>query len=115
MEILKIRLEEQLLIKCHDKTFTIAKNPKDDGYQRSLARMVYKVLIKWLLVVPLLFHGHRPLLRKKKSVVNNANMLNKELAGELQKPVIRNFEKRTVHSVFIDNIIFTVLILPICN
>ena len=46
MEILKIRLEEQLLIKCRDKTFTIAKNPKDDGYQRSLARMVYKVLIK---------------------------------------------------------------------
>ena len=25
-----------------DKTFTIAKNPKYDGYQRGLASMVYK-------------------------------------------------------------------------
>ena len=26
----------------HDKTFNIAKNPKDDGYQRGLASVVYK-------------------------------------------------------------------------
>ena len=26
-----------------DKAFTIAKNPKYDGYQRGLASMVYKV------------------------------------------------------------------------
>ena len=29
-----------------DKTFNIAKNPKDDGYQRGLASMVYNFLIK---------------------------------------------------------------------
>ena len=29
-----------------DKAFNIAKNPKDDGYQRGLASMVYKFLIK---------------------------------------------------------------------
>ena len=41
MEILKILLEEQLLIKyCMIKSFNIAKNPKDDAYQRGLASMV---------------------------------------------------------------------------
>ena len=31
-------------------------------------------------------------------------MKNKELAEELHKPVIRNFEKRKVNSYFVDNI-----------
>ena len=31
-------------------------------------------------------------------------MSNKELAAELHKPIIRKFEKRKVHSFFIDNI-----------
>ena len=31
-------------------------------------------------------------------------MYNKELAEELHKPIIRKFEKRKVHSSFIDNI-----------
>ena len=34
-----------------DKTFNTAKNPKYDGYQRELASMVYKFLIKSLLQV----------------------------------------------------------------
>ena len=29
-----------------DKAFNIAKNPKDDGYQRGLASMVYKLFDK---------------------------------------------------------------------
>ena len=32
------------------------------------------------------------------------NMLNKELAKELHKPIIRKCNKRKVHSPFIDNI-----------
>ena len=36
--------------------------------------------------------------------VKNENMQNKELAEELHKPIIRKFEKRKVHSSFIDNI-----------
>ena len=41
IEILKISLEEQLLIKkLHDNVFDIAKNPKYDGYQRGLASIV---------------------------------------------------------------------------
>ena len=35
---------------------------------------------------------------------NILNILNKELAEELNKPIIRNFKKRKVQSPFIDNI-----------
>ena len=35
----------------HDKAFNIARNPKCNGYERGLASMVYKFLIKTLLVV----------------------------------------------------------------
>ena len=38
-----------------DKTFNIAKNPKDDGYQRGLASMVYNFLIKKRQVVVLIW------------------------------------------------------------
>ena len=34
----------------------------------------------------------------------NENISNKQLAAELHKPVIRKFNKRKVHSLFIDNI-----------
>ena len=34
-----------------DKAFDIAKNPKNDGYQRGLASIVYKLFIKKLLAV----------------------------------------------------------------
>ena len=37
-----------------DKTFKIASNPKYDGYQRGLASMAYKFLIKNLVEVVLL-------------------------------------------------------------
>ena len=43
----------------------------------------------------------------KKSSVNGIkkeNILNKELAGELSKAIIRKLDKRKVHSPFIDNI-----------
>ena len=51
VEILKIKVEEQLLIKyCTIKIFNIAKNLKYDGYQRRLASMVYKFLVRKLLL-----------------------------------------------------------------
>ena len=37
-------------------------------------------------------------------VANNQTKQNLQLAKELHKPVIRNFKKRTVYSVFKDNI-----------
>ena len=36
--------------------------------------------------------------------VKNENILNQELAEELQKPIIRNFEKQKVNSPFLQNI-----------
>ena len=38
------------------------------------------------------------------SNIKNENIPNKELAEELQKPIIRKFNKRKVHSLFIENI-----------
>ena len=39
-----------------DKAFNIAKSPKYDGYQRGLASMVYKFLIKSQQVEVLIYH-----------------------------------------------------------
>ena len=39
-----------------------------------------------------------------KSAIKNEIISNKELAEELHKPVIRKFDKRKIHSLFIDNI-----------
>ena len=68
----------------HDKAFSIAKNPKYDGYQRGLASMPCKTN---LLVVQIKMN----------------KILNVDLAEELHKPIIRHFNKRNVHSPFIDN------------
>ena len=38
------------------------------------------------------------------SGIKNANMSDQQLAEELRKPIIRTFNKRKVHSNFIDNI-----------
>ena len=56
----------------HNKEFNVAKNPKYDGYQRGLASMVYKCFVK----------------KVSGSGIKNENMLNKELAKELNKPSI---------------------------
>ena len=71
-----------------DKAFNIAKTPKYDGYQRGLASMVYKFFDK----------------KNFCGAAKNEDMLNKGLAEELPKPIIRKFKKRKVHSPFTDNI-----------
>ena len=43
-------------------------------------------------------------LAKRTTSIKNENILNKELAEELYKEVIRKFKKKKVHSPFIDNI-----------
>ena len=69
-----------------DKAFSIAVDPKYDEYQRGLALMVYQLIRKFLVGSGI------------------KNISNKELAKELHKPFIRKFDKRKVHSAFIDNI-----------
>ena len=63
-----------------DKAINFAKNPKYDGYQRGLASMVYKFFDK----------------ETSGSGIKNLTISNKQLAEELHKPVIRNFNKRKV-------------------
>ena len=72
-----------------DKAFNIAKDPKYDCYQRGLASMVYECFDK----------------TSSGSGIKNINIPNKELAVELHKLSIRKFNKRKVHSHFIDNIL----------
>ena len=72
-----------------DKAFNIAKNPKSDGYQRRLVSMVYNFFDKE---------------SKGSGIANNEIKQNLQLAKELNKPIIRNFKKRTVYYRFRDNI-----------
>ena len=92
--------------KLKNSTYDIASNPKYDGYQRGLASMVYN------------FFGSKvaPLDKKTMSGKGNAKHtanssslertkeVNKDLAKELHKPVIKKFNKRKVYSRFKDNI-----------
>ena len=88
--------------KLKNSAYDIASNPKYDGYQRGLASMVYK------------FFGSKaaPLDKKTMSGKGNAkpgslehtNEVNKILAKELHKPVIKKFNKRKVYSQIKDNI-----------
>ena len=57
------------------KAFNIAKNPKYDGYQRSLASMFYKFFDK----------------KTQDSGVNNEIKQNEQLIEELHKPIIKKF------------------------
>ena len=67
-----------------NKAYTIASNPKYDGYQRGLASMVCKFF-------------------DRKTMGSGVNE-NIKLANELHKPIIRKFDKRKVYSSFKDNI-----------
>ena len=82
-----------------NKAFDIAKDPNYDGYQRGLASMAYK------------FFDSKVASPDKKSVGSGAKHVNtklipqnEQLADELHKPIIRNFEKPKVYSIFKDNI-----------
>ena len=72
----------------HDKAFSIAENRKYDGYERSLASVVYQIFYR----------------KTSGGASKNENISNKELAEELHKPIIKYFKKRKVHSSFIDNV-----------
>ena len=73
-----------------NKALNIAVDPKVNGYQRSLAAMVYKFFNE----------------RTKGSGINiRGNLLvNSQLAEELRKPIIKNFKRRKVYSSFKDDI-----------
>ena len=70
-----------------NRAFDIAKDPKNDGYQRGLASMVYK------------FFDSKVSGSDAKIILQN-----EQRANELHKPIIRKFEKRKVYSRFEDSI-----------
>ena len=72
---LKRRTQSDKVLK--DKPFTIASNPKYDGYQRGLASMVYTFFDK----------------NSKGTGIKNKIKENQQLANELHKPIIRKFKK----------------------
>ena len=81
-----------------NRAFNIAKDPKDDAYQRRLASMVYKffdskVEGSGVTVEPSAKHVNTKLAPQ-----------NQQLAEELHKAIIKKFEKRKVHAAFKDNI-----------
>ena len=62
-----------------DKAFSIAKNPKYDGYQRGLASMDYKFF------------------DKKTSGGRIDLPQNEQLTEQLHKPIVRKFKKKFIH------------------
>ena len=91
--------------KLKNSAYDIASNPKYDGYQRSLASMVYKSFDS--KVAPLdkktmPGKGNAKHTAKPSSLERTGS--NKILAGELHKPVIKKFNKRKVYSQFRNNI-----------
>ena len=71
-----------------DKAFDIAKNSKHDEYHSRLVWMVYKSFDKNY------FGGAAT--RTSKSAIKFKIMSKQKLAEELQKPIIKNFEKQRV-------------------
>ena len=92
MSEMHLRQPQFVYSALRNSAYDIASNPKYDGYQRSLASMVYKFLDS--KVAPL----------GKKTMSGKGIKNNKILAEELHKPVIKKFNKRKVYSQFTDNI-----------
>ena len=67
-----------------DKAYDIASNPEYDGYQRGLAKMVYK------------FFDKKSMGSDFKKLKNTTKPSSSILADELHKPIIRKFNKRKV-------------------
>ena len=70
------------------KAFNIAKNPKSDGYQISLASMVYTFSDK----------------KSSSSSIDCGVNQSKQLAETLHKTIVKKTKRRRVYSSFKDNI-----------
>ena len=88
--------------KLRNSAYDIASNPKLDGYQRGLASMVYKFFDS--KVAPLDKKTMSAKGNAKHSSLERTKEVNKILAEQLHKPVIKKFNKRKVYSQFRDNI-----------
>ena len=71
------RKQSDIVLK--NKALKIAIDPKVNGYQRSLATMIYKFFNKRM---------------------RGSGLENKQLAEELHKPIIKHFKRKKVYSSF---------------
>ena len=98
-----------------DKAFTIAKQLKYNGYQKSLTLMVYKFINEMLCATRAQSDNLATQNKFAGGDIKNEIMSNQELGKELPKPVVKRLKKRKVHSFFMDNIWDAyIYILPIC-
>ena len=84
-----------------DKAYDIASNPEYNGYQRGLASMIYKFFDKKSTAEPSALARTGSGFKKLKNMTKPSSSI---LADELDKPIIRKFNKRKVYSQFKDNI-----------
>ena len=87
-----------------DKAFNVAKNPKYAEYQRRLALMVYKFLIKMSFCGAYTLALSKTFATRDKSAIKIETMSNQKSVEELRKPIIRKFEKGEGNSSFKDDI-----------
>ena len=81
-----------------DKAFYIDKNPKYDKYQHGIESMVYKLFGFYEF-----FYINSAATHKEKGIYSDVVSENQKLIEDLQKPIIRKFEKQNVHLSFKDN------------
>ena len=86
------------------KAFNIAESPKYDEYQKGLASIFYEFFDKNISGGAATLTRSGTLATRNKSSIKNETLHNKELAEQVHNQIIRKFEKRKVHSPFIDNI-----------
>ena len=72
---LEKRTQSDIVLK--NKALKIASNPKYNGYERGLARLVYKFFYK----------------KSKGAGIKNEIKENQQLLNKLHKPIIRKFKK----------------------
>ena len=107
IDILKIELKKAVCDKTlREKAFNNAKNPKYDGYQRSLVSMVYNFFDIKTESGAAIFARSETLVPQKKFSIKNENVSNKEL----HKPNISKF-KNKMYSSFMDNIRVLILLI----
>ena len=90
MEILKVELKKTVFDKIsHDKAINNAKKMKYDGYGRGLFQWITIYFDKRIVGGVNTFAQSSQHLSWKNEKLKNETILNKEIAEELHKPIIR--------------------------
>ena len=86
-----------------DEIFKIAKNQKQDAFQRGFTSMVYYFFNKRSSDSSVTHALSETLVLRDKSAIKVEIMLNQQLAEDLSKKIIRKFNERKGYLCFKDN------------